>query len=39
METAPTILWELHLFAKGEHEMNNTQKTIFTKNMETEDNE
>jgi len=39
METAPTILRELHLFAKEEREMNNTQKIIFTKNMETEDNE
>jgi len=39
METAPTILRELYLFAKEEHKMNNTQKTIFTKNMEMEDDE
>jgi hypothetical protein len=39
METAPTILRELHLFAKEEYEMNNTRKTIFTKNMEMEDDE
>ena len=39
VNTAPTILWELHLFAKEAHEMNNTQITVFSKNMETEDNE
>jgi len=39
METAPTILWELHLFAKEEHEMNNEQKRVIAKNIEMEDDE